>query len=133
MKLAPADLAVRLQAAQRAVAAAGVARDEIESGMVRLRDRLAAIEADIACAAIDELSGEFRDGLANLGRAVDTANSWMAVSLGWRNFLKARGDTASLAMIEAISRLKTPEFAATRDETASAAADWAAKFSELMK
>jgi hypothetical protein len=74
------------EAAQRAALAASVARDEIEAGLVCARERLAAVEAEIASTVISNLAWEFEAGLATLREAVDAANAAMAQCLGWRQF-----------------------------------------------
>jgi hypothetical protein len=125
------DLAKRLEVAQQEAQASAVSRGEVETGLVHLRENLARIEAEISAAIIADLDNEFRVAVADLESAVIAANTIMARCLGWREYLKGRGDTACMARAEQISKLRSPDFGATRQEVAAAAKEWACKFEEL--
>jgi hypothetical protein len=72
-------------------------------------------------------SGDLAADLAALQAAISEANTLMARVLGWRSFLLSRHDSASSAMAESISQLKT-NFGATRQEVENATKEWALRF-----
>jgi len=100
--------------------------------MATLRQRLAALDGEIASEIAAVLAGELEGALADVQAAADEFNAVISRVLGLRSFLlRPGGNYAFNLLAQKISALQNPELGATRVEIEAAAGAWQRRAEEL--
>jgi hypothetical protein len=128
------DIAKRLDAARKAVEANAVPLAEVDSQMVTLRQRLAALDGEIASGIAVVLADELEGELAGVRAAADELNAALARVMGLRVFaLSHRGTPGFMRLVEQLLALQTPVIGSTKIQIEVAAAEWRSKFAEMVR
>jgi predicted nucleic acid-binding Zn-ribbon protein len=124
-------LARQRQATQGAIDANAESILEIARQQAAVRQRLAALDEQIAVEAAAVLAAGLEGELEDMKAAADGLNSALARVMGMRVFLLQGGNHAFLRLAERISQLKTPQIGSTKSEVEAAAEGWRQRFEEL--